>query len=551
MDEENNFNEENSVNTENNFTEGNNFNDENLKISKTKKNKLIIVLIVVALIVVLSSGGVYAVVNSNPKVKVLKALKATSEELKNKETITDKIAGKDYLKNLEEKGVNQNMKFTLNSTNLKELAQAKGAGISIDSSIDKKNKKLMINVGGEYKGTSIAKAQFYTDNKKLMLSVPELYNSWFTCDTENIQDQYNNSLFAQNKKLPNQEISFKVFGDDGNKILDKEFCDNIIKGYLIDNAEKLSTIGKNIKVEKFKETKNMEIGGVNQECTGYDVVISGQDVKTFIESGYDYLLQDEDIKKAITEQVKYSYMQQNKKYNSPEAMVDDLYKEMKTGRDKLESSVTFDDVKTTIYIDKKGRAVSIEANTSIDDGNKNKVDVKYSSEFKGKDNIGDIIDMSMELGNNGEKIKIDLDNNTTTKDDTINEEMKLVLSSNSQPINIDVNSKYNTKSGDFDGSADLSVEGQGLTASCNGNANFDKSSKKLALDFDKIDIKSDIDSNPINISLDGSYAISPIGNGIDEPAGEKLEVFKLDKNKLNEIVQEVQKNAMKIASAFR
>ena len=449
MDEENNFNEVNNSSGENSFTEENTFNDELLKTSKPNKNKLMIIIAAIVLIGVFAGIGVYAIVNNNPKVKVLKGLKATSEELQNKETLTEKIAGKSYLKDLEEKGMNQNMKFTINSTNLKGLAELNGAGISIDSSIDQKNKKLMLNIGGEYKGTSIAKAQFYTDNKKLMLSVPELYNSWFTCDAENIQNQYNNSLFSQNGKLPNQEISIKAFGNDGDKILDKEFCDAIVKGYLKDNAEKLTTIGKNIKVEKSKETKNIEIGGVNQECTGYDVVISGQDAKMFIASIYDYMLQDEGIKKVITEQVRYSYMQQDKKYTSPEAMVDDMYGQMKKARDSFESSVTFDDVNATIYIDKKGRAVSIESNTAINNGNGEKVDIKCSNDFKGKDNVGDIIDMSMELSNNGEKIKIDLDNSNNIKDDTINEEMNLVLSSNNQPMNIKMKSVYNTKSGDL------------------------------------------------------------------------------------------------------
>ena len=63
---------------------------------------------------------------------------------------------------------------------------------------------------------------------------------------------------------------------------------------------------------------------------------------------------------------------------------------------------------------------------------------------------------------------------------------------------------------------------------------FDKSSKKLALDFDKIDFKSMINSKQINISLDGSYAIAPLENPIEEPTGEKLELFKLSENKIDE-----------------
>lgn len=545
MDKENNFTGENNLEQEKKTNEG---------LTKTpifKKNKMVIILSALLLVLLLAGGGVYAIINSNPKVKVFNALKATSEELKSKETLTEKIAGKDYLKNLEEKGTNQNMKFTIKSTNLRELAELNGMGINFDSSIDQKNKKLIVNIGGEYKGTNIAKAQFYTDNKKLMLTVPELYNSWFTCDAENIQDQYNSSLFAQNGKLPNQAISLKAFGEDGDVVLNKEFFDDIVKGYLKTNAEKLAEIGKNIKVEKSKQTKSMEIGGATQECTGYDVIISGQDAKNFIAGIYDYILQDEKIRKVVTQQVRYSYMQQSKKYNSPEAMVDDMYSQLKKGREEFESKTTFGDVNAKIYIDKKGRAASIESNTSIDNGKGQKLEVKFLNDFKGKDNIGDIIDMSMELGNNGEKIKIDLDSSNITKDDNIAEEMKLVLSSNNDQFNINVKSNYNAKNGDFDGLADITSRGEGITLSCNGNASFDKSSKKLGLDFDKIDFKADINGQKVDVSLDGAYSMAPLDKQIEEPAGEKLEVFKLNQDKFVEIVQEIQNNSIKIAGAFK
>lgn len=542
------------MDNENNFTEGNNLNQSNdggLKTSNFKKNKLVIIAGVVVLLFALIGGGAYAIINSNPKVKVFNALKATSEELKNKETLTDKIAGKDYQKKLQEKGINQNMKFTINSTNMPELASLKGMGISLDSSMDQKNKKLMLNVGGEYKGTSIVKAQFYTDNKKLMLTVPELYNSWFTCDAENIQTQYNNSVFAQQQKLPNQEISFQAFGKDGDVILNEEFFKEVLTSYLSANGDKLATIGKNIKVEKSKEAKEIEIGGAKEKCTGYDVVISGQDAKIFIESIYDYILQDEKIKKVITQQVRYSYMQQNKKYASPEAMVDDMFAEMKKVRDEFDSKVTFDDVNTKIYLDKKGRAISIEANTAMTDDAGKKVEVKYTNDFKGKDNIGDIMDMSMELENNGDKVKIDLDNTSVTKDDTMSEEMKLVLASNKDKFNFNLKSNYNLKSGSFDGAADINADGQGVTLNYNGNGKFDKSSSKLDLDFDKLDLNMNINRQKVNISLGGSYSMAPIDKPIEEPTGEKLEVFNLSQDKLVSIVNEIQNNAMKIAGSLR
>jgi len=527
---------------------GNNFNNQALTKPKNNKSKIIILIIAIVTILLVGIGaGAYVIINNNPKVKVFKGINMTTKELEGKETLTERIVGEDYFKDLKENGSKQNMQFALNATSYPELSQFKGTGISIDSSCDMKNKVLMFDIGGQYKGTNLVNAQFYTDNKKLMISVPKVYNAWFTCDAENIQDQYNNSYFASTGQLINKELSLKLFDD--NKVLSgKELVDAVVKGYVKANKEKLAELGKNVKVEKSKKTKNIEIGGANQECIGYDVVISGQDAKTFVGSIYDYLLEDEEVKKVIAESAKYSYLQENK-YNSPEDMVDDIYKQLKDANEKFKSSVNFDDVNTVVYLDKKGRAVSIEFNSSINVDGK-KTDVNYSIDFKGEDNLGDIIKMSTELKNGSESFKIDLDNSTTTKEDIINEYMKLVFSSDKAPVNITVKSEYNTKNGDFDASANLSANGESLAIGGKGNVNFDKSNKKLEIDFDDINLKSNINSEQVNISLDGSYEISPLDDTIKEPSGEKLEAFKLSEDKVAEIVQDMQRNAMEVASEF-
>lgn len=195
--------------------------------------------------------------------------------------------------------------------------------------------------------------------------------------------------------------------------------------------------------------------------------------------------------------------------------------------------------------------MSIEANTAVQNDAGKKIEVKYTSDFKGKDNIGDIIDMSMELSNNGDKVKIDLDNTSVVKDDTMSEEMKLVLASNSDQFNFNLKSNYNLKSGNFDGAADINAQGQGITLNYNGNGKFDKSSSKLDLDFDKLDLNMNINRQKVNISLGGSYSMAPLEKSIEEPSGEKLEVFKLSQEKLVTIVQEIQNNAMKIAGSLR
>ena len=531
--------------------ENNNSNDVLLNTSKGKKNKSIIILTIVALVVILIGGGAYAIINNNPKVKVFNAIKATSKEIKSKEGFIEKIAMKDYSEILREKGVNQNIKFALKSSNIGEMENLNGIGMNLDYSIDINNKKLLYKIGVENKDTSIVSSQFYTDNNKLMIYVPELYNSWFTCDAENIDKQYNDSVLAQNGELANKEISFKVFGEDDNETLDKDFYKNIVEDYLKSNEETFKTIGENIKVEKLKESKDIEIGGISQKCTGYNLVVSGEDAKMFILKSYDYILQDENIKKIITEQVKYSYMQQIEDYNSPEEMVSDIYEDIKENRDSFENTINFDDINANVYIDKDGRAVSTECSTGINNNSGRKIQVKYCSDFKGKDNIGDIIDMSIEATKDEENAKIDFNKNTINKDGTIENEMNLNLSFDDDPISINTKSQYNTNNGDFDVLASLNGKNNGsMDINCDGNINFDKSSKKLAVDFDKIDFKNNTDQDGINISFDASYYIAPLQNSIEEPDGEKLEIFKLSEEEMTELAQEVQGNASKIAQEF-
>lgn len=442
------------------------------------------------------------------------------------------------------------MKFSLKSADMPQLAQYSGSGFSLDYSFDEKNKKLLFDLGGQFKGTNIADAKFYTDDKKLMLSVPQVYDAWFTCDSQNIEKQYNSSILSGRQKLPtNKEITLKLF-DDERLLQGKELTDAIFKGYLNANADKFATLGKNIKVEKSKESKKLEIGGVSEDCTGYDVAISSQDAKDLVQGFTDYLLVDPEIKKYISRQARLSYFAENQPYKTPQEMEDAIYKQFKDGNEKFKNAFNCDDIKAVVYLDKKGRAVSLDLNTTLT-SNKDKTDLKLSGDLKGKDNLGNSMDMSMDLTNNGKTVKVNLDNNITTKEDLTNQEMNLVLDGGTEPVNFKWKLNYNNKSGDFDGSLDASVKNQGVNASLAGNSKFDKSSKKLDVNFDKIVIKSNVKNSKFNITLDGSYAIAPLTNPIDEPSGEKLEVLKLDQNKLMQVMQEVQKNGSKIVSAFR
>ena len=520
----------------------NNYADEiptKLKHSKTK----IIISIIIVLIVMCISTGVYAIIKNNPKTNVFNALKATSEQLKNKESFIQKITDKDFSKVLKTSGTRQDMEFTLNSASDKNLKKFVGCGISVDSLSEEDKKMLMMNVAEKYKGKEFLNASFFTDNNKLMLSMPKLYDGWFACDAENIQDQYNNSFFAQNgKQMSSKELSLKLFGDDDVKeYYGKELFNVVINGYVNENKDKLEKIQKDIRVSTIRETKSIEASGQKEECTGYNIKLSGNDAKTIVDSFYDYMLTDKHINKMITKYANYAYLANNKNYSNSEVMIDDIYTQMKDYVNKFKDSYTCEEVTGTVYVDPKGRAVSIELNSDVN-GKDEKKKFEFLIDFRGYNNVANTVKMSIDLDGDKEKFNINLNDSSTVKDDLINDQMKLVVHSNKDPLTFNEKDEYNKKDGQFNASVSVGSRKEELSLALKGNGSYDKTSKTLKFDFNDINIKTIGIANPINISLTGGYLLAPIEKEIEAPNGQNIELFKLTKDEFDNIMQQIKKN---------
>lgn len=523
------------------------FNDEDFIREKSRKRKKIIIFTILILCISLVAFCIYCVLNSS-KVTVFKALKATSDQVKIKGDLLQKVTDKDFLKILKDSGTNQNIEVTMDSSSDPKLKGLSGYGIALNSLSDENKKQLMMGVSEKYKGKELFNTEFYTDNNKLMLSMPKLYDGWFVCDAENIQDQYNKSFFAENgKQMSSKEVSLKLFGDDNIKeYYGKELMNAIINGYISENNDKLSKLEKAIKVRTLKEKKTIEAGGQKEECKGYSINIPGNEAKIFVDSFCDYMLEDKHVNKMITKYANYLYIVDNKNYNNSEAMIDDIYSKMKENIIKFKEAYTCENVNGVVYVDPKGRAVSIELDTIVNEKDEKK-NFKFSVDFRGYNNVANIIKMTIDLYGDKENFSINLNSSSTTKDDAINEDMKLVVHQNKEPLTFSEKYEYNTKTEEFNATVDLSSKKQQLGAILKGTGNYDKSKKILKFDFNTINLKAVGVAKPINISLTGSYSLAPIEKSIEAPSGESIELFKLSKDKFASIVQQIQKN-MKVAS---
>lgn len=483
--------------------------DEVVEKPKNGKFKVIIIAAIIILVSAsLVSYAVYAFVYNSTKAAVLNAIKATDNQINSKESFLNKITDKDFEKTLKTLGTKQGIDLTLNSTSLQQLRKYNGYALSISSLSDENKKKIMVDAIAKHNDKEIIDTEFYTDNKKLMLAMPKLYSGWFTCDADNIQAQYNSSYFAANKKeLPSKEFSIKLFGDDndnGKAYSDSELVRIIINDYFRDNQDKLIKIWKDIKVSKLKDTKTIEASGQKEECTGYYVVVPGKDGKEFIDGICDYILEDKQLQKTITKYANYAYLINNKNYSSSEAMIDDIYSKMRDTVSKIKDGYSCEDINAAVYVDPKGRAVSIETNTYINLKEKRRA-FKGVLDFRGYQNVANIVKMSAELEGDNGNLNIDLKSNSTKDSDILNDGTDLVIAGDKVNIlSYKRKYQYNTKTGELNASDRLGTKGKEISGIIKGNGKYDDKSKTLKLDLSNINLKSSF-GKPMNISLSGSH----------------------------------------------
>ena len=375
---------------------------------KNKNNKGPIILISVFIgIVILAIGIVSFIIINNPKAKVAKALTDTVKELDSNETFLQKASGENdlYIVYKEAGGTEEELQMNILESDMEELKALEKSGIEIKTSVDNKNKMALFNASGKYNGKDLGNLGFYTDNKKAMVNLPIIYDKWIAFDCDNIQNQYNNSILGKYGKMPEEEISIKIFPDETTDIATvKELKEKIIKEYLKVNKDKLKEISKNINVEKLDKTKEIMINGEEQSCKGYSVFISENEVDEFLESVYAYVETDKQAEITLKELVdRIETINELKNLND----YPNYNKDIKDVTNYLRKNFSVGDISMKVYLDKHGKTAGVDLDTKLKSKDKT-FGINLSSEYRGKDNIGDDIGLIMNIDNGSSKLNLDL-----------------------------------------------------------------------------------------------------------------------------------------------
>lgn len=518
---------------------------ENINIEKEEKNKkkTKILIFLFAGAALLIAVIVSYIVFNNPKAKVFRALNNTSKELASSETFIDKMSGGEdmLLAHKESGGVKENLNINILQSNIGSLSEGETMGINISALVDSKNKKAGGEIATSYDGTNLANFNFYTDNKEFMLNIPQVYDKWIVFDCENIQNQYNNSVFGTyGDKLPQDEISLKLFEDEDTKLATyKEIKEIIIKNYFKEKKDELKNISKNIEVKKLDESKEIEINGEKQKCKGYNVFISKDEVERFLESVYSYVETDKQaeftLRKFVNNVIDVDTIKDisDKKYSKKE--VKDIVK-------YLRDNFSVDDINMKVYVDNQGRAAGIDLDTKMSTELNKNIGLNLSTEFKGKENIGDEIKFIMSREDAASKVDLDL---YIQKENEGTETKNIItgtLSNKDDVIKIDCDMRYDVSNESLNGTMNFESDGDNLLVQYNGNYGYSSSDKKISFNFDKINFQYNIDGTSEFLNMACSYDIEPLNDEVKMPEGDKFDIFKANENEIIQAVFEMDQN---------
>lgn len=515
-----------------------------------KNNKNLIIGICTAVVVFVVIIGIVAAMSlQNPKNKVKKAFQATADELNQKTTFIKEVTGQNDLTDNYKDGLKESISFSLENSNVPEISQFNGTGINLDFEEDIKNKKLNMNISGKYKGTELGSIAAYTDNKTMMINVPSLYKSWFTFDCEHIEKQYNSSIFGKSGSLPDEEISFKVFPDEeATTYSSEEVKEILVDGYKNANKETLKEIDKNITVEKLSDKKDITIGGTVESCKGYSILIPKAESSKFISSFCEYAKKDPKAKELLEQYftacdnaTKY----QQTAYGTSFVLSGDYNEKI----DKLKEMFKAEDINIKVYTDKKGRAVNIDLDTSLIIGNYT-IPVKSSVTFKGKENIGDDTDIKLNISYNGLSMDIDVNSKCTEENSKINHVIKGSLTAAGQKLDINCIYGYGKDDKKLNGDFELSDGVSRIALTYSGSYNYDKSNKQMSYTIDEIKGEANEYGQAYNIVGKAALTTEPLKDGVKEPAGDKVEIFKITEAEAYNMMMEIQKNAEALQDAF-
>lgn len=517
------------------------------KERKPIKNLGKIVISVVAVAMVATTA--YAVLN--PVNIIKRATTKTLNQYVNRTSITNTIGLKDIVNMIDTKSVSVDAELNVNDNSYMPSINGGGISFSFDKDVDKKLAQSKISA--LYKNTALMDLYSYTDNKDIVVYAPALYEKAIKFSCDNILKQYFDSpLMAGSSAEYNKDKDFSVKLFDDNKVTEKaDKYFNIYSDFTSqlqyytnlhwNEATKNATLKKN-------ENKDITVGEKELKCKSYTLTVPYEDVNKFIigvvrdtskGSGFDNFL-TEYATYMYTSQPMYQYFFEN------EADLEKYIKDsVQESISNIEKNAKFGDLAINFYIN-GGMLVKCESSMNVTVDN-SVMDINANMALNGSENPIDLINSEVAFNSDGSVLKFSLSDRAENKENSIDVSKELnVDDALGNNIKLVANGRYDTKNNQLLASIDKSNSGrdtQGISL---------KAKVVPAKDTLNADISEfNVDMMGVTCSGNGLLDVRPLIEDIAAPDSEAMEVFKVDKETVENAMNSAKDKFTEIMSKFK
>ena len=536
-----------------------------LEPEKPKKKTGIIIGVAAAAVVAVGAFAFIRMSQKDPKEVVITAFENiyTDDQV---EPLEELFGISQFTENAKTADLESSMTVILDDCSEPSVKEFAGSGIRVTGKDDKTNKKSFTNVGVIYKDMDLANLDVYYGDETLMMAVPELSAKVFTMDLgEGLKERIQSSPIL-GPALASSDVDVEGLFD-----YIEETKDQIESGTTTTfDLEALRTRFKEgtQAQEKFKEALVVEKGekgtftldGQEENCNGYEVLVSKASMMDFLRSTTDFFLNDEELKDQYLKQLEQSVkLTEIMGGGSSGVSVNDMYldsMEDLTGAvdqmiDFLDKSLT--DVNMTVHVDKKGRLASAKGTTVLnveDNGTTNTLQVDFDFKLQGGSYLTQNMTADINMEANGEKLALSMvkkgsyDGKQLTGDVDLN----LVLDgSDKVDAGVTLTGTYNSDGGDYHMGMTVTSD-HSVVADISMTGAVDQLEMGTSFHTDIDELKVTVMDAAVSVNMSGEYSYGPLAGAVTALEGEEFDVLAADESQWESLFMEIYMGAMQLMS---
>lgn len=535
---------------------------------KKKKGKGIIIAAVAAVAVVGIAAAAFLGMQKDPKEEVFDAFKSvnSSEQVRPSEEI---FGFGDIFTNAQTASTDYGFGLTLEKDMAGlGLGSFEGAGFDIFEKNDMVNNTGSLDLGIIYKGIDITTLKMYYDDTYFKASLPDLFDQVFVLNyADDLAGQIENSPYL------GQFIDMSGIDMDAFKSY-IEYCQSLyapgsagpidvlgLKERFDKETDSFDKLKDSIKVSKISKKKKIKVDGSEVSCRGFGMVVSKDDLLEFLDETCQFFLEDETLKQELIDYYSQimnlsNQMMSSSIYGDPdlyngETMVNEMWDELAMGSEEMILALDGaldDEIEITVYLDKKGRLISLEAETGLTYEDDSSALLGLNLEMNGGAYLTQNMKAVLTVDADGETGEITFVKEGKFDDKALTCDVDLGLDFDDELVELSYSGSYDRKSGDYDlmlagnddGSEMFKVTVAGVIEDLEKGKGFRADADSISISSEGMDV----------LELSGYYSIAPMDGGIEDLEGTEFDILGATENEWGVLIMSAYGRIMGLLSKF-